>query len=130
MLDFLKTMPDMTNTPEITMIETPKIPMAKRIRDYKAANPNATAKQVSDAVGSSVIYVYQVLNNPPKKIKKEKPVTTSKAAPANTVSLKEHEAMVRRLAEQTAEVMDLEEDIVGLKAIIKYLEEKLEEATF
>jgi len=38
MLDFLKTMPDMTNTPEITMIETPKIPMAKRIRDYKAAN--------------------------------------------------------------------------------------------
>ena len=54
MLDFLKTMPDMTNTPEITMIETPKIPMAKRIRDYKAANPNATAKQVSDAVLSLI----------------------------------------------------------------------------
>ena len=119
MLDFLKTMPDMT-TQEITMIETPKASISQRIRDYKAANPNANMKEVAAAVGTSLPYAYQVLTPTPKK---EKAVATSK--PTNTVSLKAHEAMVRRLAEQTAELMDLEEEIVGLNAVIKYLEEKL-----
>lgn len=121
MLDFLKTMPDMT-TQEITMIETPKIPMTKRIRDYKAANPDATAKEIAEAVGTTAVYVYQVLAVPAKKAA-AKP--TAKASPTNTVSVKEHDALVRRLAEQTAEVMDLEEEIVGLRAIVKYLEDKL-----
>ena len=124
MLDFLKTMPDMT-TQEITVIETPKIPMAKRIRDYKEANPNASVKEVASAVGTSLPYVYQVLLPTQKKEKKDK-VAAPKTTPANTVSIKEHEAVVRRLAEQTAEVMDLEEEIVGLRAIVKYLEDKLD----
>jgi hypothetical protein len=73
MLDFLKNVPDMTNTPEITMHEeTPKISMSQRIRNYKAANPDATAKQIADAVGATSIYVYQALANPPKKAKTEK----------------------------------------------------------
>jgi hypothetical protein len=74
MLDFLKTMPDMTNTPEITMEDKPKINMSQRIRDYKAANPDATAKQVADAVGATTVYVYQVLSVPAKKDKKAKAV--------------------------------------------------------
>lgn len=123
MLDFLKTMPDMT-TQEITMIETPKPSISQRIRDYKAANPNASMKEVAEAVNTSLPYVYQVLTPTPKSVKKEKPVNTPK--PTNTVSVKEHEAVVRRLAEQTAEVMDLEEEIVGLRAIVKYLEDKLD----
>ena len=109
-------------TQEITMIETPKIPMTKRIRDYKAANPDATAKEIAEAVGTTAVYVYQVLAVPAKKAA-AKP--TAKASPTNTVSVKEHDALVRRLAEQTAEVMDLEEEIVGLRAIVKYLEDKL-----
>lgn len=107
------------------MIETPKVNISQRIRNYKDANPNATMKEIAAAVGTHLPYVYQVLGQPVKKAKKEKPVTAPKAAPANTVPAKEHEAMVRRLAEQTAEVVDLEEEIVGLRAIIKYLEEKL-----
>ncbi len=64
MLDFLKTMPDMTNKPEITMQESaPKISMAQRIRNYKAANPDATMKQVAEAVGTSLPYVYQITTN-------------------------------------------------------------------
>jgi restriction endonuclease Mrr len=122
MLDFLKTMPDMT-TQEITMIETPKIPMTKRIRDYKAANPDATAKEIAEAVGTTAVYVYQILAVPAKKAAPAK--STPKAASANTVSVKEHDALVRRLAEQTVEVMELEEEIVGLRAVVKYLEEKL-----
>ncbi len=71
MLDFLKTMPDMTNAPEITMQENaPKISMAERIRNYKAANPDATVKQIADAVGTSLPYVYQVFASSPKKAKK------------------------------------------------------------
>jgi hypothetical protein len=83
MLDFLKTMPDMTNTPEITMTETPKISMANRIRDYKAANPEATAKQISDALGANTIYTYQVLSASKKEkkakvVKKPEVILTSK----------------------------------------------------
>ncbi len=71
MLDFLKTVPDMTNTPEITMQEeAPKISMAERIRKYKAANPDATVKQIADAVGTTTVYVYQVFASLPKKAKK------------------------------------------------------------
>lgn len=71
MLDFLKNMPDMTNAPEITMQENaPKISMAERIRNYKAANPDATVKQIADAVGTSLPYVYQVFASSPKKTKK------------------------------------------------------------
>lgn len=128
MLDFLKAMPDMTNTPETTMIEAPKTTISQRIRDYKAANPNATMKEVAKAVNTSLPYVYQVLVPTMKKTKSvaAAPKAAPKAAPANTVSVKDHEAVVRRLAEQTAEVMDLEEEIVGLRAIIKYLEERLD----
>lgn len=123
MLDFLKTMPDMTNTPEITMEDAPKITTIQRIRDYKAANPDATAKQISDALGTNLVYTYQVLSKPTKTEKKAKVVKTPR--PTNTVSLKEHEAVMRRLDESFAEVMELEAENLGLRAIIKYLEDKL-----
>ena len=81
MLDFLKTMPDMTNAPEITMQEeAPKIPMTKRIRNYKAANPDATAKQIADAVGTTTVYVYQTLSSPQKQVKETKKNTDPLAA--------------------------------------------------
>ena len=72
MLDFLKTMPDMTNTPEITMQEdASKISTAERIRNYKAANPDATVKQIAEAVGTAPVYVYQVFAKP-KTVQAEK----------------------------------------------------------
>jgi hypothetical protein len=122
MLDFLNTIPDMTNTPEITMQE-PKIPMTKRIRAYKAANPNATAKQIADATGATAVYVYQVLSDSSKNEKKAKPV--AKNTPA--ISIKEHEELKARLANSVEVNIGLEDEIVGLKAVIKYLEEKIEE---
>jgi hypothetical protein len=70
MSDFLKTVPDMTNTPEVTMYEeAPKIPVSKRIREYKAANPDVTAKQIADALGTTSVYVYQTLSNYQNPIK-------------------------------------------------------------
>jgi len=70
MLDFLKTVPDMTNKPEITMQENaPKTTMAQRIRDYKAANPKATSKQIAEALGSHPVYVHQTISNYKNPIK-------------------------------------------------------------
>lgn len=73
MLDFLKTTPapESIAAVESTVI-VPKISMSQRIRDYKAANPDAPVKQIADAVGTSAPYVYQILGNPPKKDKKPK----------------------------------------------------------
>ena len=60
----------MTNAPEITMQEaTPKIPMVKRIREYKAANPDASVKQIAEALGTSTVYVYQTINSYKNPIK-------------------------------------------------------------
>jgi len=70
MLDFLKTMPDMTNAPEITMQEAaPKTPMSKRIREYKAANPDASVKQIAETLGTSNVYVYQTISGYKNPIK-------------------------------------------------------------
>jgi hypothetical protein len=70
MLDFLKNVPDMTNTPEITMHEeAPRAPMSKRIREYKAANPDANAKQIASALGTSTVYVYQTISGYKNPIK-------------------------------------------------------------
>lgn len=72
MLDFLKTNPQAIITSEPPVItEAPKLSISQRIRDYKAANPEASIKHVAEAVGTSVPYVYQILGTPPKKDKKK-----------------------------------------------------------
>lgn len=72
MLDFLKTNPQAIITSEPPVItEAPKLSISQRIRDYKAANPDANIKHIAEAVGTSVPYVYQVLGTPPKKDKKK-----------------------------------------------------------
>ncbi len=123
MLDFLKTIPDMTNTPEITM--TPKIPATKRIRAYKAANPDATAKQVADATGTTVIYVYQVLSNSNKKAKKAKPVAKPKED--NSISKKELDALKEKIKLQDIVIESQRKNIEKRQAIIEYLEGRVSE---
>jgi hypothetical protein len=127
MLDFLKNVPDMTNTPEITMHEeAPKIPMTKRIRDYKAANPNATAKQVAEAVGTTAVYVYQALANPPKKAKPVKKEVTPSVS-EKPVKNKELEA-----AKDEIETLNMVIDVLKKQnekhlAVIQYLEGKIDD---
>jgi uncharacterized protein HemX len=130
MLDFLKTMPDMTNTPEITMYEeAPKIPMAKRIRDYKAANPNATAKQIAEAVGTTAVYVYQTLATPLKKEKKVTAVkkkTETPPASEKPVNKKEHQNLADDNEVKGMIIEAQYERIKNLLVIVEYLEEKIE----
>ncbi len=123
MLDFLKTVPDMTNTPEITM--TPKIPATKRIRAYKDANPDATAKQVADATGTTVIYVYQVLSDSNRKAKKAKPVAKPKES--NAVNTKELNALKDEIETQRAVIEVLKRQNDRQQAVIEYLEFKIDD---
>ena len=127
MLDFLKTLPDMTNTPEITMEDKPKINMSQRIRDYKAANPDANAKQIAEAVGTTAVYVYQILSNPPKKNSKVK--TAKKVAPVAEKPVKNKE-----LEDAKEEIETLNMVIAVQKrqtekhlAVIEYLEGRIGE---
>ncbi len=128
MLDFLKTLPDMTNTPEITMQEeAPKISMSARIRNYKAANPDATAKQIADAVGTSAVYVYQILSNPPKKNSKVK--TAKKVAPVAEKPVKNKEL---EDAKEEIETLNMVIDVLKRQnerhlAVIQYLEGKIDD---
>jgi hypothetical protein len=130
MLDFLKTMPDMTNTQEITMHEeAPKISMAQRIRNYKAANPDAPVKQVAEAVGTTAVYVYQVFASPLKKASKVKAAKNSGAVPAQEkpISKKEFQQIVEGNEVKTMVIEAQRNRIKDLETIIEYLENKVEQ---
>jgi hypothetical protein len=124
MLDFLKNVPDMTNTPEITMHDepAPKKPLTKRIRAYKAEHPNATYADIAKALGSTYQYVYTTLNvktAPKKNVGKqpaEKPINKKdfdNLTEDNMVKQMIIEAQAKRIQE--------------LNVIIEYLESKMDE---
>lgn len=129
MLDFLKNMPDMANTPEITMIETPKTSISQRIRDYKAANPDATAKQIADAVGTTAVYVYQILSVSAKKTRKAKKVepVAKEAKENNSASKKELDALKEEIETQRLIIDVQKRQAEKLQAVIEYLEGKIDD---
>lgn len=122
---------DMTNTPEITMHEeAPKLSIADRIRKHKADNPNASAREISEAIGTHVVYVHQVLATPPKKPKKvevAKKETKAPVASEKQISKKEHQRLLGELEVKNALIGAQLERIKNLLAITEYLEEKIEE---
>jgi len=130
MLDFLKTLPDMTNTQEITMHDTPKAqpkkPLTKRIRAYKAENPTASYKDIAAALGTTYQYVYTTLNvkaAPKKKAVKqpaEKPINKKdfeKLSEDNEVKRMIMEAQAHRIGELTTIIEYLEEKIDSLNEL-------------
>jgi hypothetical protein len=126
MLDFLKTMPDMT-TQEITMIETPKPSISQRIRDYKATNPNASMKEVASAVGTSLPYVYQVLAPTPKKEKKEKKDKVAAPKAEKPISKKDFDNLSEDNEVKKMIIAAQANRIQELNVIIEYLESKIDE---
>lgn len=117
MLDFLKTMPDMT-TQEITMIETPKKPMTKRIRAYKAEHPNATHREIAKALGTTSKYVSLTLTTlaKPKDQASEKPVSN-----------KELNALREEIETQRIVIDALKRTVEKNLAVIEYLEGKIDD---
>ena len=119
MLDFLKTMPDMTNTQEITMHEPEKKPLlSEQILAYKAANPDALQKEIAGAVGTSGGYVSTVLSQEANK----KP-----NAPEKPISKKEVDALKEEI-ETLGIVVDAQKRTIEKNmAVIEYLETKIDD---
>ena len=109
---------------------------AKRIRAYKEANPKANPKDIAAVCGVTTTYVYQVLHNAKKKavkaVKAVKPVVTE----GQDVLRKE----IKRLNEDLDGWRELylssndalaqyEQDVVGYRAVISYLQGQLDGIT-
>jgi len=107
--------------------------LSKTIRAHKEANPQLTAKQIAETLGTTPVYVSQVLHNAKKKaVKAVKPVVTEGQ---NTLRqeikrLNEDLDGWRELYLSAHEALgQLEQDVVGYRAVISYLQGKLDGAT-
>jgi len=113
---------------------------SQQIRDYKEANPTHKPSDVAKACGVTNAYVYQVLHNDKKKVKKVKPVAPTEgqkvlrkeidrlhALIANLEMLKEINDQV--IQEQEDELKQLENDVIGYRAVISYLQGQLDGVT-
>jgi len=106
---------------------------SKQIIAYKEANPTHKPSDVAKGCGVTTAYVYQVLHNAKKKaVKAVKPVVTEGQ---NTLRqeikrLNEDLDGWRELYLSAHESLgQLEQDVVGYRAVISYLQGKLDGAT-
>jgi hypothetical protein len=111
---------------------------SRKIREYKLANPNAPAKEIAEAIGVRVNYVYQALRLKPKRISKVKPVATSPTQGQEVLRAEilrlntkvselnyEMQQMGNLLDEYRDECRKLKLHHGGLEYIISYLESRL-----
>jgi t-SNARE complex subunit (syntaxin) len=94
--------------------------ISKKVRDYKAANPDATDKEIATACETSALYVYQILR--PKKVKKPTEVIRKEIIEGQQILRKE----ILGLNKQIEKIAQLENDIVGYRAVISYLQSQLD----
>ena len=106
---------------------------AKQIRGYQEANPTHKPKDIAKACGVTTAYVYQVLHSAKKKaVKAVKPVVSEGQ---NTLReeikrLNEDLDGWRELYLSAHEALgQLEQDIVGYRAVISYLQGQLDGVT-
>lgn len=115
---------------------------AKQIRACKEANPTHKAKDIAKACGVTTTYVYQVLHSAKKKavkaVKAVKPVKPVK--PVVTEGQDTLRKEIKRLHEDLDGWKELyfsanealtqyEQDVVGYRAVISYLQGQLDGAT-
>jgi hypothetical protein len=104
---------------------------AKQIRDFKQANPTASVDGIAVACGVNKTYVYQVLHN----AKKKKPVVSKEMTPTEGQKIVRKE--LDRLNEEAEswrdlyfsileEVDQLQQDAIGYRAVISYLQAQID----
>ena len=105
---------------------------AKQIRGYKEANPTHKPKDIAKACGVTTTYVYQVLHNAKKK-KLVAPMTPTEGQQIVRKELTRLNKDIddwRSLYLQTLdEVEQLNQDVIGYRAVISYLQGQLDGAT-
>jgi hypothetical protein len=111
--------------------------LSAKIREYKAANPAASIKDIAAALNTSKPYVYQSLFPKGKKIAEGKKV---EAPLVDIPSIKEQEKLITTLRKELADYKQNEEkfektyqslmmELVKAKSVVEYLEEKLDAAS-
>jgi hypothetical protein len=107
--------------------------LSKNIRAHKEANPQLTAKQIAETLGTTPVYVSQVLHNAKKKaVKAVKPVVTEgqETLRKEIKRLNEDLDGWRELYLSSADALvQYEQDVVGYRAVISYLQGQLDGAT-
>jgi hypothetical protein len=101
---------------------------SKQIIAYKEANPTHKPSDVAKGCGVTTAYVYQVLHN----AKKKKPVVTQGQDTLRKEIKRLNEDLDgwRELYLSAHESLgQLEQDVVGYRAVISYLQGKLDGAT-
>jgi hypothetical protein len=107
---------------------------AKEIRACKEANPTHKAKDIAKACGVTTTYVYQVLHSAKKKAAK-KPVASKEMTPTEGQKIVRKE--LDRLNEEAEswrdlyftafeEVEQLQQDAIGYRAVISYLQAQID----
>jgi hypothetical protein len=106
---------------------------AKQIRGYQEANPTHKPKDIAKACGVTTTYVYQVLHHAKKKaVKAVKPVVTEGQDTLRKEIKRLHEDLDgwKELYLSANEALtQYEQDVVGYRAVISYLQGQLDGAT-
>lgn len=104
---------------------------AKQIRGYQEANPTHKPKDIAKACGVTTTYVYQVLHHAKKKaVKPVVPTEGQDVLRKEIKRLNEDLDGWRELYLSSAEALtQYEQDVVGYRAVISYLQGKLDGAT-
>jgi len=106
---------------------------AEQIRAYKEANPTHKPSDVAKACGVTNAYVYQVLHSAKKKAKKLKPVvpTEGQKTLRNEIERlhKDSDEWKDLFFGSLSEIEQLQQDVIGYRAVISYLQGQLDGVT-
>jgi DNA-directed RNA polymerase specialized sigma subunit len=106
--------------------------LSNQIMEYRELHPEAKAKEIAEAVGTSPAYVYQTLS-PKKKLKKLKPVepTEGQKTVRNEINRlnKEVDGWKNLFLDNLETLNQLEQDVIGYRAVISYLQAQIDGIT-
>jgi len=104
---------------------------SKQIRGYKEANPTHKPSDIAKACGVTTAYVYQVLHTAKKKaVKLVVPTEGQETLRKEIKRLNEDLDGWKELYISASEALgQLEQDVIGYRAVISYLQGKLDGAT-
>jgi hypothetical protein len=106
--------------------------ISEQVREYKAANPDATNAEVATACKTTALYVYQILR--PKKVKKAKPTKGQKILRkviagsddlSDAVLRSEKASLHSKIDTLEIVIKAMRTQMIGLENVITYLESKL-----
>jgi len=114
--------------------------LSNQIIEYSELHPEAKAKEIAQAVGTSPAYVYQTLS-PKKKIKKQlKPVAPTEGQKTLRQEINRLHAEIAnyKILDETNELLidgledeinQLKNDVIGYRAVISYLQAQIDGIT-